>query len=165
VGRGKSKIMKHAKEIGILHSATQVLALGIFTGGGVFLLPLALAEITGWVMLGLWIGLNFLCLPTIVFLLDRLIIKITKPLVIGKNILTGLIGGVLAFCISLAYMKFHTYYIRKDFIVQDYFNDFIPIATVTGSTIMITEIFRNIRRMILASRQVKTNSPSGNLPI
>ncbi|MEX2593312.1 MAG: hypothetical protein WD426_11090 [Anditalea sp.] len=130
--------MTDNKEIGIINSLTQLVALGIFSGGAIFFLPLALAEITGWVMLGLWIGLNFFGLP--------LIIKLTD-----KILLTGLSGGLLAYILNLTYYRFHMYYIDKEFNLNDYKSDLIPIVLTMTVAIMIGELIRRKRKALAAN--------------
>ena len=138
----KMSKMKLAEEIGITHSLTQILTLGIYSGGDIFLLPLALAEITGWVLLVILIGFNFLGLPIIINILDRTFVKKTSILTIVKIIITGLTGGLLGFFLNIAYYKFHMFYIKKDFSISDYYNDFFPIVITLTGTIIIAEILR-----------------------
>ena len=142
--------MKQIKEIGIFHSLTQVLTLGIYSGGVIFLLPLALAEITGWVMLGFWTGLNFLVLPIIISLLDKTLDRVNSSSAIlraTKIFVTGLTGGLVGYCLYLIYYKFHMFYIKKEFNINEFYSDFYPIVLTLTVTISITEVIR-IKRHI-----------------
>ncbi len=137
------------KEIGIINSLTQLIALGILSGGAVFLLPLALAEITGWVMLALWVGLNFFGLPLIIKLTDKIISCQTVKFnfLSGLKIfLTGLFGGLLAYILNLTYYRFHMYYIDKEFNITNYKGDFVPIVLTMTVAIIAGEIIRKIRK-------------------
>lgn len=135
------------KEIGIINSLTQLVAVGVFSGETIFLLPLVLAEMTGWVMLGLWIVLNFVGLPLIIKLTDKIInhkvgeLNIMSTL---KILLVGLSGGLLAFILNLIYYSF----ISKQFNLNDYKSSFIPIVLTMSVAIMIGELIRIKRNEI-----------------
>jgi hypothetical protein len=148
------KKFKQTKEIGLLNSLTQILTLVIFSGGAIFLLPLALSEITGWVLFGLWAGLNFIGLPLIIYFLNNIFNKSTIVLTIVKIILTGLTGGLLGFFLNIIYYKFHMAYIKKDFNVSDYYSDFLPIVTTLTITIIIAETIRILKTNFKAVKNV-----------
>lgn len=143
------------KEIGVINSLTQLVALGIFSGGAIFLLPLALSEITGWIMLGLWIALNFLGLPLIIGLTDKIQdsqegqFNLTNGL---KILLTGISGGLLAYIFELTYYKFHMFYIDKEFTLNDYKDDFIPLVLTMTIAIITGEIIRRKRKARAANK-------------
>lgn len=144
--------MKQTREIGIFHSLTQILTLGIYSGGVIFLLPLALAEITGWVILGLWTGLNFLALPIIISLLDKTFYRVNNfstVVTASKIFITGLTGGLIGYCLYLIYYRFHVFYIKTDFNINDFYSDFYPIVLTLTITIIITEVIRLKRHVIM----------------
>ncbi|MCX6352015.1 MAG: hypothetical protein NTX03_09140 [Bacteroidetes bacterium] len=132
--------------IGIIHSLTQIIALRVFLGEDVFLLPLALSENIGWVMFGLWIVLNFLCLPFIIILINKNFNKrqeSIKPLRAGLSIImTGVVGGFSAIILDIIYYKFSVFSINKAFDVSDYSDNFLPLLVCTIITIIIGEVIR-----------------------
>ena len=150
--------MKVTKDIGIVHSITQIVSLGIYSGGIIFLLPLVLAEITGWVMLGLWAGLNFLGLPLIIKLLDITFPKRTSLFNLFKIIMTGLTGGLLALSLYILYYRFHMFSIKKDFSIHDYYDDFLPVIITMTITMIIAELIRK-KETIFWRRQSSNSTP------
>lgn len=141
------KLVTKSKEIGLTHSLIQLIVFGLISGGTIFLLPMALAEITGWVLLILWTGYNFIGLPIIIKLLDNFITKKTRILGVLKIMITGLIGGLLGFTLNLVYYKFHMFFIKKEFNLSDYYNDFFNIVTTLTISIISAELIR-IRKTI-----------------
>ena len=150
--------MTNYKEIGIINSLTQLVAFGILSGGAVFLLPLAFAENTGWVMLILWIGLNFLGLPMIVKLTDKILEGRAASLDLRselKILLTGLLGAVLAYILNLVYYRFHMHYIDKEFDLSDYKSDFVSIVATMTMAIIVGEFVRRKRKKTVINNSDK----------
>lgn len=136
---------KQTIEIGLCHSWAQILVFGVHTGPAVFLLLLVLSEITGWVLLALWATLNFAILPLIINLLDKFLpgkSKLQTLSVLTKIILTGVVGGLLAVCLYVAYYRFHFYYIGQPFSISSHAKDFGSIVTYAGVTITVAEALR-----------------------
>lgn len=127
----------------------QLVALGVTSGGAIFLLPLALAEINGWVMLTLWLGLNFLGLPLIVWLTDKILSVFKLPTIIIRLqylLLTGITGGLLSYILYLTYYKFHMHSIQQEFSFSKFQEDFLPIVTTMTITIAIGELIRKFKK-------------------
>ena len=146
------EVKPQTKQIGITHILTQILVLGIISGGSVFVLLIALAEITGWILLGLWLIFDFFVLPQIQRFLDKTFSQTTILFSLLKMILLGLAGGIIAFLLFILYYRFHMFYINAGFNISTYYKDFIPMLIVVFMLISIGELVRRLVAFIKAKK-------------
>lgn len=155
------KLFHNYEKIGTIHLLTQAIAFIVMTKGMALLFLQALSESPGWVIVSLWLILNYFVIALLINLLDVILSSSSRNTLLVtaiKILVIALVGGVVSFLFNLIYYRFHFFYIGKEFNLNDFRNNLWNFMTYIPPVIVLGELIRRntgfIRRKIFNQKGI-----------